>query len=98
MSTLFTIITKDKPNSVALRLEIRPQHLDYLKGLGDQLVLAGPFMNAEGAPNGTLLIVKAADIAEAERLANGDPYVGAGLFSSSEISLWKWTVNAPEGI
>ena len=47
---------------------------------------------------GSLLIVKADDLAAAEKIVADDPYVQAGLFSQSRIRPWKWTVKAPEGL
>lgn len=43
MSMLFTIINKDKPGTADIRQGNRPAHLDYLNGLGDAVLLAGPF-------------------------------------------------------
>lgn len=98
MSKLFSIINKDKPGVLETRLAERPKHVDYLKGLGAQLVLAGPFLDADGNPCGSLVVVKADDLAQAKAIAAADPYVGADMFASSEVSGWQWTLNAPEGI
>jgi uncharacterized protein YciI len=98
VSKLYTIINKDKPDSGDIRQNLRPEHLDYLNGLGEQMVLAGPFVNQDGASVGSLIIVRADNLAAAEALAKGDPFVAAGLFASSEVSEWKWSVNAPEGM
>ncbi len=98
MSGLFTIITKDKPKSVDLRLATRNEHVAYLESLGDNLILAGPFSDPEGAPNGSLVIVRADNLAAAQAIADADPYVRVGLFAESTVSAWRWAVNAPEGM
>ena len=60
---LYALICTDKPNSLALRKANRPDHLDYLQGLGDTLVFAGPFTEPDGATmNGSLLVIEAASL------------------------------------
>ena len=38
---LFALICTDKPNSVDLRMSVRPDHLKYLESLGSALKAAG---------------------------------------------------------
>lgn len=93
---LFALICTDKPNSLDLRLSTRPVHVDYLNSLGSKLRSAGPFTDDAGQPNGSLVIIEAADRAEAKAIADADPYAKAGLFASVEIRAWKWTLKNPE--
>ena len=93
---LYALICTDKPNSVPLRMQVRPDHLKYLEGLGEALKAAGPFTTDEGEPTGTLVIVEAADRKEADAIALADPYAKAGLFRSVEIRAWKWSIKNPE--
>lgn len=95
---IFTIICKDRPGALQVRLDTRPAHLDYLNGLNAKgaLHFAGPFLGADGKPTGSLVAVEAADEAEARQLADNDPYARAGLFESVEISAWNWVFNKPE--
>ena len=86
---LFAIICTDRPASLDLRQATRPVHLDYLKSRAERLVQAGPVLNAAGEPCGSLLIVDAADRAEAEAFAAGDPYARAGLFESTLIRPYR---------
>jgi uncharacterized protein len=93
---LYAVICTDKPNCLALRLANRPRHLEYLRSLGDSLVLAGPFTEADGATmNGSLLVIDAASREAAEAIAAGDPFAQMGLFASVEIRPWLWTFNRP---
>ncbi len=94
---LFALICKDKPGSLQVRLDTRPTHVAYLEGLnGDKkLAFAGPFLDGDGKPNGSLVVVEAQDLAAAQALAAGDPYAKAGLFESVEIRPWNWTFNKP---
>ncbi len=78
-----------------MRLDTRPAHLDYLKGVGDGLKLAGPFLGEDGKPNGSLVVVETADKAEAEKIAANDPYALAGLFADVTVRPWNWAINNP---
>ena len=93
---LFALLCTDKPGSLDLRLKVRPDHVAYLDGLSDALKTAGPFTTDEGSPNGSLVIIEAADRAGAERIAANDPYAKAGLFAAVEIRAWKWAIKNPE--
>ena len=93
---LFALICTDKPNSVELRMSVRPDHLKYLESLGSSLKAAGPFTTDEGSPTGSLVIIEAADRAGAKAIAENDPYARAGLFSSVDIKPWKWLIKNPE--
>jgi uncharacterized protein len=83
---LFTLVCQDKPEALDLRLATREAHLAYLRGFGDQVKLAGPLLDTEGRPAGSLLVFEAESLDEAERFAAGDPYAQAGLFEQVDIS------------
>lgn len=93
---LFCLLCTDKPNSLDLRLKMRPDHLAYLASLGPKMKTAGPFLDDTGSPSGSLVIIEAADRSEAEKMAAADPYAMAGLFASVEIKAWKWALKNPE--
>lgn len=94
---LYALICTDKPNSLALRKANRPDHVAYLQGLGETLVFAGPFTEEDGATmNGSLVVVEAASLDAARRIAAGDPFAKAGLFATVDIRPWLWTINAPD--
>ncbi len=93
---LFAVICTDKPGSVDLRMATRDAHLEFLKGLGDAVVIAGPFANEAGdAMTGSLVVLEADTLEAAQAMAARDPYAKAGLFETVDIRPWKWTVNAP---
>jgi uncharacterized protein YciI len=81
----FALHCVDKPNSLELRLATRPQHVEYLKGCGDAVRLAGPYLDAAGDMCGSLVIIEAADLTAAQAFAAADPYAKAGLFERVEI-------------
>ncbi|GAA3092104.1 YciI-like protein [Rhizobium viscosum] len=95
---LFALLCKDKPGHLNVRMETRPTHLDYLNKLNAEgkLAMAGPFLDAEGKPNGSLVIVHAETADDAKALGAADPYALAGLFESVEIKPFNWVFNKPE--
>ncbi len=79
---LFVLICTDKPGSLDVRLATRSSHLAYLETYESRLVMAGPLLDLDDRPCGSLLIVDVADRAEAAGFAEADPYGKAGLFES----------------
>jgi uncharacterized protein YciI len=93
---LFALICTDKPNSLELRQQSRPEHLKFLERLGSNLKAAGPFTDDEGKPTGSLVVIEAQNRAAIADIAGRDPYAVAGLFASVEIKPWKWLIKNPE--
>lgn len=94
---LFALLCKDKPGHLQVRLDNRPAHVDYLNGLNTKgtLKFAGPFLDAEGKPNGSLVVIETDDLAGAQAIATDDPYARAGLFENVDIKAWNWVFNKP---
>ena len=93
---LFAAICTDKPGSLDKRKANRPEHLAYLKSLGEALVLAGPFTEEDGTSmNGSLIVVEAASLDDARTIIEGDPFAKAGIFANVEIRPWLWSINRP---
>jgi uncharacterized protein YciI len=86
---LFALFCTDKPGSLDVRLAARGQHLAYLQTYESRLVLAGPLLDTDDRPCGSLLIVDVPSRAEAEGFAEADPYSRAGLFESVVIRPYK---------
>ncbi len=95
---LYVIEARDKPDALEIRMAARPAHLKFLDGLGETLVLAGPFLDDNEKPCGSLVVIKADSLDAAKAIAAEDPYVAAGLFASSEVRRWAWAVKAPAGL
>lgn len=95
---LFAFVCKDKPGHLNVRMEARPAHVEHLNKLNTEgtLKMAGPFLDADGKPNGSLVIVNAETIEAAKAIADADPYTKAGLFESVEIKPFNWVFNNPE--
>ena len=78
---------------------VAPERAAFLEGLISEgkLAFAGPFLDADGKPDGSLVMVEAPDMAAAKALAAADPYAKAGLFESVEIRAWNWVFQKPVG-
>lgn len=86
---LFVIICTDKPASLDLRLATRERHLAYLETYAERIVQAGPMLDPDGRPCGSLLLVEVADRAAADGFAEADPYARVGLFESTMIRPYR---------
>ncbi len=94
--TQFHVLATDKPGSLELRMANRPAHLDWIEDHTDQVLIAGPFLDEEtGSPKGSMLVVKADNLAALEAFLAQDPYAKAGLFQTVEIRPFKLVVGGP---
>jgi len=90
---LYMILGHDVPNSLAMRKETRPAHVERLKLLQTQgrLILAGPRPAIDaldpGAAGfvGSLVVAEFDDLASARAWANEDPYIKAGVYSHVDV-------------
>ncbi len=80
---LFAILGWDSLEGTQKRPLHRDSHRERLTALekDGKLVLAGPFSDGTGS----LIVIKAESLAEAEAFAQEDPYVTHGIFSKIEI-------------
>lgn len=86
---LYAMIAKDAPGMLDKRLAVRPVHLQHLESLGNQLKMAGALLDADGKPEGSLVIIEAETIEAATAVFNADPFVPEGVFGSIEIKPWR---------
>ncbi len=93
---LFAAMCHDKPDHLAVRTANRDAHLAWLKGLGERVRIAGPFLDDAGAVmQGSIVVIEAESLEAAKATFAADPYALAGLFASVEIRPWRWVVGAP---
>jgi uncharacterized protein YciI len=85
----FAIHCIDKPDSADLRAETRSEHLRHVEGVADRVLVAGPLLDLDGAPIGSLLIVDFPERRAAIDFAAADPYAQAGLFASVAVTAWR---------
>ena len=90
---LFALVAHDRPNSVARRMELRPDHLKHLDALGDTLLLAGPFLADNGDMVGSIVVIEAETLDAAREIFARDPFMVGNLFDSVTIKPWKLGIN-----
>ncbi|MBW8791812.1 MAG: YciI family protein [Rhizobium leguminosarum] len=95
---LFALLCKDKPGHLNVRMDTRPTHVEHLNKLNAEgtLKIAGPFLDDDGKPCGSLIVVEAESKEAALALADADPYAKAGLFESVDVKAYNWVFNKPE--
>ncbi len=79
----FVILGFDGPEGAAKRKAHRPAHLARMDVLDAQgrVVLAGPLTDQAGS----LIVIEAESLAEAEAFIREDPYVVHGVFARFEV-------------
>ncbi len=86
---LYVVLSKGAATAEQIGAAL-PQHLEYMIGLEKKGILfaSGPLTAAAGAPAGDgLTILRAADAAEASRIASADPFV-IGKLRTFEVREW----------
>ena len=91
---VFTLLCHDKDDALAVRMETRPVHLDYIAGAGEQVLLAGALLNEAGDPAGSLIIIEAENADAARAFADNDPYAKAGVFKQVDIAPYRIVTGA----
>lgn len=94
---LYAILCEDIENSLALRMEARPAHLERMQELIDEgrLLAAGPHpaLDTEDPGDagftGSLIIAEFDSLEAATAWADSDPYVDAGVFSKVTVKPYK---------
>lgn len=94
---LYAIISQDIDNSLPLRKEARPAHLERLEQLRNEgrLTLAGPHPAIDSddpGPNGftgSLVVAEFNSLEDAQKWADADPYVAAGVYANVTVKPFK---------
>jgi uncharacterized protein YciI len=86
----FLIVAEDREGAESIRDELRPVRLKWLESNLSRLVAAGGMVDDRNRHvHGGLMIVKAANRAEAEALAAEDPFAKAGLYRDLRVIRWR---------
>jgi len=96
----FAIVGTDVPDSLEKRKSARPEHLARLEKLQAEgrLLLAGPFPAIESEDpgpagfTGSLIIAEFHTLEHAQRWAEADPYVAAGVYAGVEVRPFRQTL------
>lgn len=94
---LYAIISTDVENSLSLRLQARPAHLDRLEILKNEgrLILAGPHPSVDNDDpgdagfTGSLVVAEFESQAAAQSWADQDPYVAANVYDKVIVKPFK---------
>ncbi len=97
---LYAFILIDKPDALAVRLEIRSQHKAYLGAKAEQIAFAGPLLADDGKTMvGSLLVIDFPSREDAQRWIAGEPFTQAGVYASTAIhafeNLWPQKAGFP---
>tara|TARA_B100000886_G_scaffold194141_1_gene133771 strand:+ start:333 stop:605 length:273 start_codon:yes stop_codon:yes gene_type:complete len=85
----YLIICTDKKNSIDLRLSTREKHIRYLKKIKKKLILAGPILDKNDEPVGTVLILDFEKLTDVKKFLNDDPYYKVNLFEKVKTTRFK---------
>jgi uncharacterized protein YciI len=93
----YMICSEDVPDSLALRKQVREQHLARLQQLKaeNRLLIAGPLPAvdledpAEAGFTGSLVVAEFASLEQAKAWAAADPYLAAGVYANSVVKPFK---------
>lgn len=81
--TCYLVICRDGPGSVEPRKTHLKGHLDHVEANWQRYVTAGPIREPGGeALVGSVFLVLADSLSEAEALMAGDPYITSGMYES----------------
>ncbi|MGM8931803.1 YciI family protein [Salinicola halophyticus] len=94
---LYAIISDDVEDSLQKRLSVRPEHVKRLETLKDEgrLILAGPHPAidsdnpGDAGFSGSLIVAEFDSLEAAQRWADADPYVAAGVYSQVRVKPFK---------
>jgi uncharacterized protein len=90
---LFIATCVDRPDSVETRKQHRPDHLEFLNGLGSRVKVGGAILAPDRqTPVGSVIIFEGESEDEILGLVAIDPYSRAGLFESVIVKPWRQAV------
>ncbi|TGN41311.1 YciI family protein [Marinobacter confluentis] len=93
----YAIISEDIEDSLSLRMQARPAHLERLNNLKDEgrLLVAGPHPAldtpepGDAGFTGSLVIAEFDSLEAAQSWADADPYVAAGVYQKVTVKPFK---------
>jgi uncharacterized protein YciI len=72
--------------------DTRDAHMAYRESIDSRIILAGPIVGKDDKPAGSMMIIQAIDAEEAEKVANEEPFVAAGVSEVVSVRLMRVSV------
>ena len=95
----YAVWATDSLGSLSAREQVRDAHRVRLRDPGThpvKVLHGGPTLGeADGAMNGSLLIIEGESIEAVRRFVAEDPYSLAQVYASVEIRAWHWGLGRP---
>jgi uncharacterized protein YciI len=89
----FLCYHRDRPDSLALRLELLEEHWSYMDRYAKEMIARGPTLTDDReAPTGSLHIVDLPDPAAARAFAFDEPGYQAGVYRDVLLRRWRNTL------
>ena len=90
MGVEFFCYHRDRPGSVALRLQLQEEHLSYMDRYAAEMIARGPTFAADGGiPTGSVHIVDLPDPVAARAFAFDEPNYQAGIYRDVLLRRWR---------
>lgn len=81
----FLIKAYDGPNALEKRMAVRPRHLEGMKALGKQIIVAGGLLDEAGKMKGSALVMDFPDRAALDAYLQNEPYVVEDVWQEIEV-------------
>ena len=81
----FLIKAYDGPDMLEKRMEVRPRHLEGMKALDKQIIVAGGLLDDKGKMKGSALVMEFENRAALEEYLKNEPYVVEGIWQKIEV-------------
>ncbi len=83
----YLIKAYDGPNMLEKRMAVRPRHLEGMKALGRQIIVAGGLLDESGKMKGSALVMEFENRAALDDYLKNEPYVIEGVWKKVEVEM-----------
>lgn len=81
----FLVKAYDGEGMLEKRMEVRPRHLEGMKDLGKQVIVAGGLLDESGKMKGSALVMEFPDRAALDAYLANEPYVVEGVWKKIDV-------------
>lgn len=81
----FLVKAYDGKGMLEKRMEVRPRHLEGMKALGKQVIVAGGLLDESGKMKGSALVMEFPDRAALDAYLANEPYVVEGVWKKIDV-------------